>query len=228
MPALSLEKREEVANRLNGGQAVKDIASDMSLTLKTIYRLKRVFEQIDGTFIAVAGRGTPRRAFSREDLVTISQWMVNAPKLTLKEIRERLVTDELYETIDEVPDSSTLYRHLVSIGFHWKRPIYTDPRAKRDVVTYERCLFRKAQDDGLDPTTLLSMDESFIFYEQATRSWGNIYSPAKLPKDKSVPRRALLCTVSFRRMNGINKGFLHWVLIPPRPTFAPLEPTIQQ
>ena len=108
MPALSLEKREEVANRLNGGQAVKDIASDMSLTLKTIYRLKRVFEQIDGTFIAVAGHGTPRHAFSREDLVTISQWMINEPKMTLKEIRESLVTEELYETVDEVPDSSTL------------------------------------------------------------------------------------------------------------------------
>ena len=150
-----------------------------------------------------------------------------SPKLTLAELRDQCVALGLFAA-DEAPDLSTLWRRLQTVGYRWKKPVYQDARAKRTVRQYESCMFRKAQDEGLDPTTLLSMDESFIYYEQATRSWGTIYNPAKLLKDKSVLRRALLCTVALKRVQGQNKGFLHWVLIHPRPTFAPLEPMIQQ
>jgi len=88
--------------------------------------------------------------------------------LTLKELRERLVEQGIYGSLDSVPDASTLWRQLKSMGFDWRKPKYSDPRAKRDVIKYERCSFRLAQDNGLDPTTLLSIDESNFYYEQAT------------------------------------------------------------
>ena len=76
------------------------------------------------------------------------------------ELRAKAVEEGLYSAIEEVPDQSTLYRQLKKMGFKWGKVSYSDPRSKRGVIQYERCAFRAAQDNGLDPTTLLSMDES--------------------------------------------------------------------
>ena len=228
MPRLILQDvREQVALRLNAGQRPQDIGTALGLGLKTIYRMKKQFTLQGEEFIATPLRRTARENINRATLVEMSRLLSKSPKLTLAELRDQCVALGLFEA-DKAPDLSTLWRRLQKVGYRWKKPLYQDARAKRTVRQYESCMFRKAQDEGLDSTTLLSMDESFIYYEQATRSWGTIYNPAKLPKDKSVPRRALLCTVAFKRVQGQNKGFLHWVLIHPRPTFAPLEPTIQQ
>ncbi len=76
------------------------------------------------------------------------------------------MTNGIYSNIAEVPDAS-MWRHLQSMGFDWRKPVYSDPRAnsKRDMIEYERCVFRLAQDNGLDPTTLLSLDETNFYYK---------------------------------------------------------------
>jgi hypothetical protein len=170
---------------------------------------------------------TVRQHIDRDALIALSSIRSEHPKLTISEVRKKAIEDGIFEK-DSAPDISTIWRRLQKLGHRYTKPIYQDDRAKRSIRQWEACNFRKAQDEGLDPTSLLSFDESFIYYEQQTRGWGTLYKPAKLPKDKSVPRRALLCTVGFKRVKGVNKGFLYWVLIPPRPTFAPLESTIQE
>ena len=47
---MTLEQRSELANRLNGGQPPVGIATDMNISVKTVYRLKRQFEQEEGNF----------------------------------------------------------------------------------------------------------------------------------------------------------------------------------
>ena len=166
MPPLSFEKRQELVNRINGGQRISGpngIAAEMGIAVKTIYRLKAKFTQADGSFEVQAAAVAKKQAFTRETLVEISQWLQAEPKLTLKELRERLVEQGIYGSLDSVPDASTLWRQLKIMGFDWRKPKYSDPRAKRDVIKYERCSFRLAQDNGLDPTTLLSIDESNFY-----------------------------------------------------------------
>ena len=97
MPPLSFEKRQELVNRINGGQRISGptgIAAEMGIAVKTIYRLKAKFTQADGSFEVQAAAVAKKQAFTRETLVEISQWLQAEPKLTLKELRERLVEQE--------------------------------------------------------------------------------------------------------------------------------------
>ena len=160
----------------------------------------------------------------------ISQWLTAEPKLTLNELREKVVTEGLYDSLDTVPDPSTLYRQLKRLGFNWGKVRYSDPRAKRDVIRFERCAFRMAQDQGLDPTTLLSFDESnFHIWDQPRLAWGTTANAATLekPKGKTL-RNAVYATIGFKMVDGQAKALIHWVFIHPRKTWRPLESTIQQ
>ena len=229
MPRLTEEQRTELANRLNGGQPLANIAAEMKISVKTVYRLKTQFEQEDGNFEAIPPQTASKRAFNREELIQISEWLQDEPKLTLAEIRDKLVTEGFYSSLQDVPDSSTLWRRLKNLDFKWRKPVYSDPRTKRDVIKYERCVFRMAQDNGLDPTTLLSIDETNFYYEQATRGWGTSSKAAILEKPKGkIMRRSMIATIGFNIVNGEPKVIIHWVFIPPRKSWRPLEDTIQK
>jgi hypothetical protein len=115
------------------------------------------------------------------------------------------------------------------MGFKWQQPKYSDPRAKRSVIKSERCSFRMAQDNGLDPTTLLSMDEiNFHIWDQPRRAWGTTAKPATLekPKGKTL-RNSVYATIGFKMVQGRAKGFVHFVFIHPRKTWRPLPDTIE-
>lgn len=72
------------------------------------------------------------------------------------------------------------------------------------------------------------MDESNFYYEQATRAWGTMYKPAVLEKPKGkVMRRTLFATIGFSTVGGEPKAFIHWLLVPPRKSYAPLPDRIQ-
>ena len=76
MPPLSFEKRQELVNRINGGQRISGptgIAAEMGIAVKTIYRLKAKFTQADGSFEVQAAAVAKKQAFTRETLVEISQ-----------------------------------------------------------------------------------------------------------------------------------------------------------
>jgi hypothetical protein len=162
--------------------------------------------------------------------VDISQWLTAEPKLTLKELREKAVKEGFYDSLAAVPDQSTLYRQLKKLGFNWGHARYSDPRSKRGVIKYERCAFRMAQDQGLDPTTLLSFDESnFHIWDQPRLAWGTTVKPATLekPKGKTL-RNSVYATIGFQMVGGEAKAVIHWVFIHPRKTWRPLETTIQE
>jgi transposase len=96
MPPVSFQRRHVIAVRLSGGQTPKAIANTLGLSVKTIYRLRRQFRQPDGTFLAVAASVATKQAFTREQLVEMSQWLEEEPKLTLNlELREKAVTEVL-------------------------------------------------------------------------------------------------------------------------------------
>lgn len=130
MPPLSFTQRQDIAVRLNGGQTPKSVAVTLGISVKTVYRLRRQFRQANGTFQAVAASLATKEAFSREQLVEISQWLLAAPKLTLAEIRQKGVDEDFFSTLEEVPDQSTLYRQLKKMGFQWGKVRYSDPRAR--------------------------------------------------------------------------------------------------
>jgi transposase len=116
------------------------------------------------------------------------------------------------------------------MGFNWDKVRYSDPRAKRDVIKFERCAFRQAQDNGLDPTTLISMDESnFHIFDQPRNAWGTTAKPATLekPKGKTL-RNTVYATIGFKIINGQAKALIHWVFIHPRKTWRPLPDEIQE
>lgn len=231
MPTMILERRQELINRISGGQQISGpngIAAEMKVSIKTVYRLKKRFEQNDGSYSVEPAAVARKRGLTREALVNLSQWLDYAPKITLKEMRLKLVTDGFYSSLEEVPDQSTLWRRLKSMGFDWRQPRYSDPRAKRGVIKYERCAFRLAQDNGLDPTTLLSMDETNFYFEQATRAWGTDAKPATLEKPKGkVMRRSMFATIGFKVVSGEPKAMVHWVFVPPRKSWRPLPEKIE-
>ena len=108
---------------------------------------------------------------------------------------------------------------MQQLGFKWQKPRYSDPRAKRDRIQFERCCFRQAQQNGLDANgKILSFDESNFYFEQATRAWGSTHKPPVLEKPKGkIMRRALLATIGYIEIAGQTpKAFIHWLLIPPR------------
>ena len=65
---------------------------------------------------------------------------------------------------------------------------------------WDRYAFRMAQDQGLDPTTLLSFDESnFHIWDQPRLAWGTTVKPATLekPKGKTL-RNSVYAMVGFK------------------------------
>ena len=153
---ISQEIREQVAIRLNAGQQPKDIAAALGIALKSIYRMRKQFSHEEG-YVATPLRRTEKASITREALVEMSRILSKSPKMTLAELRDECVSQGLFEA-DKAPDLSTVWRRLQKVGYRWKKPLYQDDRAKRTIRQYESCLFRKAQDEGLDPTTLLSFD----------------------------------------------------------------------
>ena len=207
-----------------------DIAAVLGIGNKTVYRLRRQFRQANGAFTAAAASVATRQAFTREHLVDISQWLLKAPKLTLAEIRQKTVDEGFFSDLEGVPDQSTLYRQLKKMGFNWGKVRFRDPRAKRNVIKYERCAFRHAQDNGLDPTTLLSMDESnFHIWDQPRHAWGTSAKPAVLekPKGKTL-RNSVYATIGFKIVGREAKALIHWVFVHPRKTWRPLPDEIQE
>ena len=69
--------------------------------------------------VANLEEGFHARDFSRDQSVVTVQ---TEPKLALKEMRGRLVCERLYDSLEEVPDASTLWRRLQSMGLKVKRP----------------------------------------------------------------------------------------------------------
>ena len=75
MPPLSLERRQELVNRIAGGQRISGpngIAAEMGISVKTVYRLKARFQQDDGSYEAAPAAIGKKKAFTRETLVEIS------------------------------------------------------------------------------------------------------------------------------------------------------------
>jgi hypothetical protein len=71
MPPITFEIRQEIANRLMGGQTAKGIGADLNIALKTVYRLKAQFLEEDGTYVAVPGKLAIKQAFTRDQLVLV-------------------------------------------------------------------------------------------------------------------------------------------------------------
>jgi transposase len=229
MPTISLIRRQEFANRVNGGQSVKKIALAMGVSLSTAHRLKAQFSDAQGVLTAVPGKPAFKEKISREQLLALSEMMKAAPKITLEEMQLQAVEERIFRNADTVPSISALSRALRRVGFKWQKPKYVDKRSKRTAVQWERCDYKRRLDAGLDPTTILSMDETNFYYEQATRSWGTTYQPAKLEKPKGkVPRRSMYATIGFTKIGGKFKAFIHWVLIPPRRSWRPLGEAIEK
>jgi transposase len=234
MAPLSLQKRQEIVNRVSGGQKISGpsgIAKEMGVSIKTIYKLLRQFRQEDGSYLAMPARIARRQSLLREHLVFLSETLQASPKLTLAELRAKLLSEGHFTTLDDVPDSSTIWRRLKSMGFTWGKPTYSDPRAKRDVISYERCSFRAAQDTrALRAIDLLNIDESNFYFEQATRSWNTTARPAVLEKPKGkVMRRVMFACIALQMgENGQKHAIIHWVLVPPRKSWRPLSDEIEQ
>ena len=112
--------RTQIANQLNTGRMVAAIATDLGLSQQSVYRLKKKFQQGDGTFVAAPASVATKQAFSRAQLVEISQWLEAEPKLTLAELRQKAVAEGWYTSLDKVPDASTLWRQLNKLGFKWR------------------------------------------------------------------------------------------------------------
>jgi len=160
---ISQDVREQVALRLNAGSTPKMIGESLGCGVKSVYRMKKQFTFHEGNYIATPLRRTMRASITRAALVEMSQILTENPKLTLKELRDRCIEHEIFEA-DDAPDISSIWRRLQQLGHRYKKPIYQDDRAKRTIRQHETCIFRKSQDEQvLDPTTLLSFDETFIF-----------------------------------------------------------------
>ena len=74
------------------------------------------------------------------------------------------------------------------------------------------------------------MDETSFYFEQATGAWGTIYKPAVLERPNGkIPRRLMFATIGFDvTSEGEKRAFIHWVLVPPRKSFRPLDEKIQE
>ena len=98
---------------------------------------------------------------------------------TLKELLAQAVVEKVFESTETAPDISTLHRALTKkVGFKWQAPKYDDPRSTRTRVTYERCEFRRALQEGLvRPESTLCLDETSFYVggEAPTRARGTIY-----------------------------------------------------
>ena len=129
--------REDVATRLSGGQTPKHISETLSLSLKTVYRLKKSFILDGSAYIAPPMGKTVREKINREKLIQLSEIMQRNANTTLKELMAQAVVDKVFESTETAPDISTLHRALTNkVGFKWQAPKYDDPRSARTRVTY--------------------------------------------------------------------------------------------
>ena len=224
----SQDVRNDIATRLTAGQKPKDIAEALDISSKTIYRYKKSFLRDGDTYVAPEIKSTPRECISREQLLALSDIMHNNPKITLKELLQKAIEDNIFDSAETAPDTSTVYRRLVKLGYKWQKPKYSDPRAKRSRIQFERCCFRQAQQNGMDAKLLLSMDESNFYYEQGTRAWGTTYKPPTLEKPKGkIMRRSMFATIGYTEIKSEPKAFIHWTLVIPRKSYKPLPDRIQ-
>ena len=197
--------RNDIATRLTTGQKPKDIAEALNISSKTIYRYKKTFlrDAKDNSYIAPEIKATPRESISREQLLALSDIMTQNSKITLKELMYKAIHDNIFESEDTAPDTSTVYRRLVKLGYKWQKPKYSDPRAKRTRIQFERCCFRQAQQNGMDAKLLLSMDESNFYYEQATRAWCTSYKQPTLEKPEGkIMGRSMFATIGHTKIKG--------------------------
>ena len=75
MPPLSLERRQELIHRISGGQRISGpngISAEMDIAIKTVYQLKHIFEQDDGSYIVTPAAVAKKHGLTREALVNLS------------------------------------------------------------------------------------------------------------------------------------------------------------
>ena len=197
----NLEVCQNVATRMSGGQSIEAISATLGIPVRTLYRMKKTFAKHDGGKRFEAPQTISKRVvptLSRDQIEQLADIMANNSKITLTELQQKAIDDGIFPNAAEAPDISTIHRKLTAMGYKWQKPNYTDPRAEsNDVIKYERCMFRKHQQNGWDPTgTLLSMDECNFYYEQATRAWGTKHKPPSLTKPKGkIMRRSMFATI---------------------------------
>ena len=227
--SISDEVRIDVATRLSGGQLPKAISESLNIALKTVYRLKKSFVRDGENFIAAPTGKIARESINREQLLALAEIMNKNSKTTMKELREQAISSAIFANTESAPDQSTIYRRLRTMGYKWQKPRFSDPRAKRTRIQFERCCFKQAQQRGLESDgKILSMDESNFYYEQATRAWGSSYRPPVLEKPKGkIMRRSMFATIGYKSVGSQVKAFIHWLLVPPRKSWRPLEERIQ-
>jgi transposase len=93
MRPLTLVQRTDIATRLNAGQTPKSIADTLNVGVKNIYRLKKQFLGPNGKYLAVAASQATKERFTRDQLKELAQWLEEAPKTTLEELRTQTVTE---------------------------------------------------------------------------------------------------------------------------------------
>jgi transposase len=125
---LTIEQREDLVNRLIGGQTPAGIATAMHIGIRTVYRLKKKFLQPDGSYIVTAPKRVPKESITREQLLVISEIVTDNPKIRLHELKSKAIAEGIFEA-DQYPDTSTVYRRLRALGFHWGQARFDHPRA---------------------------------------------------------------------------------------------------
>jgi transposase len=221
------EIHQDIATRLSGGQTPKSISETLTISLKTIYRLKKSFIRDGSTYIAPPLNKTQRESINREALLKLSKLMKKTPTTTLKELMASAVEEGIFESAETAPDISTLHRALTRVGFKWQKPRYDDRRAQKTRVTFERCQFRKALQAGLvDPTKTLCMDETSFYVggEQMTRAWGTKYKAPVLEKNKMGGTKVVMyLTIGYKLgADGEPLALCHYLLVPPQRSHKPL------
>jgi len=176
---------------------------------------------------------TVREKINREKLIQLSEIMQRNANTTLKELLAQAVVEKVFESTESAPDISTLHRALTKkVGFKWQAPKYDDPRAARTRVTYERCEFRRALQEGLvRPESTLCLDETSFYVggEAPTRAWGTIYKKPNIEKNKMGGIKVVMYLTIGYRLDGAGKplAFLHWLCVPPQRSNKPLTDRIE-
>jgi len=209
------------------------MAEILNLSLKTVYRLKKLFIHDDDEYIDLPMPRTVREKINREKLLQLSQIMKSTPNITLKELLAKAITDGIFDSEESAPDISTLHRALTKkVGFKWQKPKYDDPRAKRSRVTYERCEFRRSLQEGLvDPTKTLCQDETSFYVggEAPGRAWGTLYKKPLVEKNKMGGTKVVMyLTIGYKLdTDGKPLAFIHWLCVPPQRSNKPLSDRIE-
>ena len=233
-----LSLRTTVADMLNDGSSVKDITKATGLPQTTVYRFRQMFRNDDASYEASGSQRPGRVSLTRENLIRFGTELSERPKTTMSELLQLGVAEGMFEA-ESAPTETTVYRWMRRMGFAFRKVRTVDSSTKeRPNVVYERQAFRKAQQDPDDNSLLIDdllfFDESnFYLGTQPKYAWGTVHSPASLeqPKHKGM-RYVLMASVGVERNEeeeegGAPRAFVHWILVPPRKSFAPLPDIIQ-